>query len=196
MLEFWFGPNADAIEHLKQRNQLWFSADAAVDQKIREQFGATLEAAAAGELKRWKLTSQGTLALVVVFDQFSRNIHRGTPQAFVHDMRALALVRDAIAMGTDEELSLMERSIFYLPLEHAEDLEAQRMSVACYQRLLSDAPAAYKASLQKALDYAVEHYEIVERFGRFPHRNLALDRASTPDENEWLSTNAGKFGQG
>ncbi|MGR8920045.1 MAG: DUF924 family protein [Gammaproteobacteria bacterium] len=199
VLAFWFGQGAGddtgGID-LAARNRVWFGADPAFDETIRARFGATLDAAAQGELRHWKLAPRGTLALVLVFDQFPRNIFRGSPRAFAYDDRALALCRDAIAMGSDAELAIPERLFFYLPLEHAEDPEAQARSVACFERLHDEAPAALRPHTGLALRHAREHAELIRRFGRFPHRNLALDRAATAAETDWLRQHAGAYGQG
>lgn len=195
VLDFWFGPEPDAADTIEQRNRRWFKADDGFDALVRKNFAATLVAAAAGHLKTWKLSPRGTLALVIIFDQFTRNIHRGTPQAFAYDARALALARDAVALGHDNELSIIERSFLYLPLEHAEDIEAQTVSVGCFERLLESTPDALRPTAEVALSHAREHYNLIARFGRFPHRNLPLDRPSTVDEQAWLSAHPRKYGQ-
>lgn len=196
ILEFWFGTSRGDPEALAERNAIWFTADEAFDQKVRGRFSAHLEQAARGEYKLWKLTPRGTLALIIIFDQFPRNIYRSTPQAFTYDERALALCRDGVAMGIDRELDVIERTFFYLPLEHAEDLDAQDKSLVCFEKLDADAPAPLKAITADYLQYAVSHREIVRRFGRFPHRNLVLGRTSTPAEIEWIAFDSKTFGQG
>jgi uncharacterized protein (DUF924 family) len=149
-----------------------------------------------GELKHWKLSASGTLALILVCDQFPRNVYRATPRAFALDPRAQALARDGVALGIDRELTIIERSFFYLPFEHAEDREAQTLSVRCFETLHEDAPSSFKALIADALHWARDHHDIVARFGRLPHRNLILDRASTPDEVAWLATHRHNYGQG
>ncbi len=196
VLEFWFGPHADDPGTLTARNRRWFGGAADFDREVRERFQDTLGAAAGGRLRRWQLSRRGTLALIVVFDQFSRHVHRGTPQAFACDDRALALCRDAVASGGDRELAIVERAFFYLPLEHAEDIEAQDRAVACYERLHEEAPEALHEFTARTLAHAREHRELIGEFGRFPHRNLALGRTATAAENAWLSANGGRYGQG
>lgn len=196
VLAFWFGPAPDDPGALAARNAVWFGQDDAFDERVRERFGAHLERAAAGELRRWKLSPRGTLALILTFDQFPRNIHRGLPAAYEHDARALALARDGVAMGVDTELTVIERAFFYLPLEHAEDTDAQAASVACFERLHAEAPEPWRELTSVALRHAHEHRDVIERFGRFPHRNLALDRVSTPDEIAWIAAHPGAYGQG
>lgn len=194
--DYWFGAARHDADAIGERNRVWFSADPAFDQQIRDRFGATFAAAVAGELRRWKLTPAGTLALVLLFDQFSRNIHRGTPRAFATDERALALTRDGVRSGLDRELAVVERLFFYLPLEHAEDAEAQAVAIGCYEALHADAAPPLRPHTGTALAHAREHAALIERFGRFPHRNLALGRTSTAAENAWLVDHAGRYGQG
>jgi uncharacterized protein (DUF924 family) len=196
VLEFWFGADPDDRAEISKRTRDWFAADPAFDELIRTRFMATMNAAAAGELRLWKLAAHGTLALILLFDQFPRNIWRATPAAFSFDSRALALARDAVASGTDRELSFVERQFLYLPFEHAEDGEAQDKSVQCFQRLHDESPAELKDILGIALQHALEHREVIATFGRFPYRNLALDRPSTPAENDWLSAQHKKTSQG
>ncbi|MGE4615523.1 MAG: DUF924 family protein [Gammaproteobacteria bacterium] len=190
ILEFWFGTSRGDPEALAERNAIWFTPDEAFDQKVRGRFSSHLEQAARGEYKLWKLTPRGTLALIIIFDQFPRNIYRSTPQAFTYDERALALCRDGVAMGIDRELDVIERTFFYLPLEHAEDLNAQDKSLVCFEKLDADAPAPLKAITADYLQDAASHREIVRRFGRFPHRNLVLGRTSTPAEIEWIASDS------
>jgi uncharacterized protein (DUF924 family) len=195
VLAYWFGADPDSPLAVRQRHSQWFSADSQFDGDVRLQFSATLAAADLGKLKLWKLTPQGTLALVLLFDQFSRNIHRGTALAYAYDQRALALTRDALAMGSDLELKIVERLFLYLPLEHAEDPAAQEKSVTCFEALHNDAPNALRQYTGTALAHARVHRDLINDFGRFPHRNLALDRASTAAENAWLAAHRGAYGQ-
>lgn len=195
VIDFWFGSALEDPAAVGERNRVWFAADAAFDGEIRTRFGATLRAAAAGDLRRWQLSPRGTLALILVFDQFSRNIHRGTVAAYATDERALALCRDGIVRAVDMELGTVERLFFYLPLEHAEDPEAQARSVACFAALHDNAAPALREHTGLALRHAEEHRDLITRFGRFPHRNLVLDRASTPAELDWLREHASAYGQ-
>ena len=195
ILDFWFGTNRRDAVAQERRSQVWFTADAAFDADVRTRYTTLVERAGRGELRRWKLSPEGTLALILLFDQFPRNIYRSTPRAFHFDARALALCRDGIAMGVDLELAIIERAFFYLPLEHAEDREAQEKSVACFERLHRDADGAFKAITASNLEYARGHRDIVQRFGRFPHRNLILGRTSSADEIAWIATHRDGFGQ-
>jgi len=175
VLAYWFAPGP-------QRAARWFRGDAATDADCRQRFASTLDAATRGELDGWSATPRGRLALIVVLDQFSRNIHRGTPRAFAQDARALALCLDGLARGDDRTLGPDERGFFYLPLEHAEDAAMQARSVACFEALAAEAPEA-----AGFLPWAREHRDVIARFGRFPTRNATLGRPSTPDEEAFLA---------
>jgi len=176
VLAYWFAPGPE-------RPTRWFRGDAATDADCRQRFAATLDAAARGELDEWTATPRGRLALIVVLDQFSRNVHRGTPRAFAHDARALALCLDGLARGDDRALAPEERAFFYLPLEHAEDAAMQARSVACFEALAAEAPEQCAGFLP----WAREHRDVIARFGRFPSRNATLGRRSTPDEEAFLA---------
>lgn len=209
VLALWFGeldPNGLAAAAITRR---WFRSTPAFDAAIRDRFGTWVDAASAGELDDWiaeRLDSgagsedaarraRARIALIVLTDQFSRNIHRGTARAFAGDPLALRLALDGLATGDDARLPFAMRSFCYLPLEHAEDTSMQRTCVECFERLCAEAPSGpASAQAHDFLDHAREHRAIVERFGRFPHRNAALGRASTPAETEWLAT-ARSFGQ-
>jgi uncharacterized protein (DUF924 family) len=193
VLEFWFGEAAAEPAAVARQYPLWFGAADETDNLIRRRFGADQAAAAAGELDGWAATPRGRLALIVLLDQFSRNLHRRRPEAFAQDARALALTREGLRLGHDQALAPMERGFFYLPLEHAEELAAQEQSVACYRRLLAE--AGWREPLQGMLDYAVDHHDTIRRFGRFPHRNAVLERESTAEERAYLDGGAERYGQ-
>ncbi len=154
----------------------WFVKDAAFDATIREKFLATYEAAAAGRLAEWEATAEGALALLIVLDQFPRNIFRGSARAFAADPLARAAANRAIARGFDRAISAAERQFFYLPFEHSEDLTDQERALALF-RSTGDA---------ELLRWAQLHADIIRRFGRFPHRNAALGRVTTPEERAFL----------
>lgn len=185
VLEFWFGA-ADSPEFGRYRRQ-WFEKSAAFDGLCRERFLATHEAAAAGRLDGWAERPLAALALVVTLDQFPRNIFRGTPRAFATDARALAVARGIASRGLDAAYMPAQRWFAYLPFEHAEDLAAQRESLVVYERLRGDPASA------SPIAYAQRHYAVIERFGRFPHRNAILGRASTPEEAAFLATPGSGF---
>ena len=195
VLEFWFGEAAADPAAVARQYPLWFGAADETDDLIRRRFGADHAAAAAGELDGWAETARGRLALIVLLDQFSRNLHRRQAEAFAQDPRALALTREGLRRGHDAALRPMERGFFYLPLEHAEELAAQEQSVACYRRLLAEAGEPWREPLQGMLDYAVDHHDIIRRFGRFPHRNAVLGREYTAEERAYLDSGAERYGQ-
>ena len=176
VLLFWFGgPLGQG-----KRHKHWFEKDAALDGAIRERFLAVYEKAAAGELAHWKERPAECLALIVVLDQFPRNMFRGTARAFAADPLALDAARHAVAQGFDRTLSPVERLFVYLPFEHSESLEDQLTACALIEPL-----EAFEET-EDAYRYAVAHRDIIQRFGRFPHRNAALGRASTAAEIEFL----------
>ena len=195
VLNFWFA-DADAGPAAAERRQrIWFSGGEVFDQRCSDGFSEALAAARRGRLDHWKTSPRGRLALIVLLDQFSRNIYRGTAAAFAQDARALALCREGIELGHDLQLSPIERTVFYMPLEHAEDGEIQALSVQHFEALAAQAPAPLRALFQANVDYVHEHRDIIERFGRFPHRNAVLGRQSTPEEEAYLANDAPRFGQ-
>ncbi|WP_284616517.1 DUF924 family protein [Aquabacterium humicola] len=186
VLHFWFAPPGDP-EHLQTR-AVWFRKDEAFDAQIRERFGTTIDAAIAGGLDAWAATPEGALAQVIVLDQFTRNAFRGTARAFAGDVRALAVARAMVASGADRGLAGVQRQFVYLPFEHAEDIDCQREALRLFAQLEADEPAL--AGLSR---WAQAHHDIVERFGRFPHRNAALGRASTAEEVAFLQQPGSSF---
>ena len=156
----------------------WFAADSAFDAQIRERFLATHEAAAAGRLSAWEAAAESALALLIALDQFPRNMFRGAARAFSTDALALAAARRAIGRGFDLETPMPERNFFYLPFEHSENLADQERCVALTEAT-GDA---------EAVKWAKVHLDVIHRFGRFPHRNAALGRVSTPEEIAFLES--------
>jgi len=180
VLDFWFG--APGSRERGRPRKAWFRKSEPFDAEIRRRFLDTWEQAARGELERWQATPLASLALVVTLDQFPRNMFRGTARAFASDSLAFAVARETIAREFDRLLSPVERSFVYLPFEHAEDLAAQRRSLALFHALDGE-----------QVEYARRHYEIIARFGRFPHRNLILGRPSTAEEAEFLKQPGSSF---
>ncbi|HXY97561.1 MAG TPA: DUF924 family protein [Steroidobacteraceae bacterium] len=193
--EYWFGTEPLTREALDRRMDLWFGSDARQDEEIRVRFGGLLERAAAGELSAWADGPRRRLSLIVLLDQFPRNMFRGTARAFEYDAQALALALTGMQSGADGALDFVERLFFYMPLEHAENRDAQDESVAAFRRLLAEVPAELHEPFAGMLRFAEQHRSIIERFGRFPHRNVLLGRASTPEEVEWLKEGGTSFGQ-
>lgn len=195
VLEFWFGDSNDP-ENVKKRGKLWFAATPEEDEMIRERFGALHARARAGELDHWTGSPQTTLALVVLLDQFTRNLYRGSASAFANDARVLAISRSAIERGDDRALAPVERAFLYMPFQHSEDPDDQERSLQLYQSLLEESPTSLKSFAENTRDYAALHRDIVARFGRFPHRNALLGRASTEAEEKYLDEGGQRFGQG
>ena len=180
VLDFWFLP-IGVKGHNTQRPE-WFRKDDAFDAQVRAQFGELVEQALQGGLRHWDDEgTQGTLARIVVLDQFTRNIHRGTPKAFAGDALALEAALALDDSGANQTLPPVQRLFAYLPFEHAESLSMQLRSVDLFDMLRSSA-----TGFDSTFDYARRHYEIIRRFGRFPHRNAILGRPSTAEEVEFL----------
>jgi uncharacterized protein (DUF924 family) len=181
ILRFWFGPPPHAAR------PEWFRKDPAFDEAIRARFGAAIEAALGGAYRDWAATPQGALARVILLDQFTRNAFRDAPRAFAGDGDALATAEAAVAAGFDRALDRFERTFLYLPFEHAEDAAAQERSLALFGAL------AAETGEPGNLEWAEKHAAIIRRFGRYPHRNAVLGRASTPEEAAFLETPGSRF---
>lgn len=182
VLDFWFGasPHASRPE--------WFRKDPAFDAAIRERFGGTIAQALAGGFGEWCHAPLGALARVIVLDQFTRNVFRDTAEAFSGDERALATARAAIDAGFDSSMDAFERVFLYLPFEHSEDIQLQDRSVALFMAL-----GKAHVGMETNVDFAHKHRAVIARFGRFPHRNKALGRASTAAEVAFLQTPGSSF---
>ena len=155
--------------------------------EIHQRFEPFLLAAVNKKLDHWKKSARGRLALIILVDQFSRNIYRGTPQAFAFDAIGRDLVLEGLSLKADLELFPIERAFFYLPLEHSENMEIQELSIFHFNQLMADAPIPLKKTFESYAKYAWNHYVIIEKFGRFPHRNAVLGRESKPEEIEFLN---------
>ncbi len=196
VLQFWFGrvpgPEFGTLDALWLPTRIpcwgghWARRVFDVDQVIRRRFGETLERAAAGELDHWAETSHGRLALVIVLDQFSRNIHRGTPRAFAQDDQGLELALEALDRDEDRQFNELARTLFYLPLMHREDLAMQDRCLLLYRDAYRGARLVPGLVLKVELASSRRHREIIARFGRFPHRNASLGRSSTAEELAFL----------
>lgn len=193
VLDIWFGTldaQGRAAPELAAR---WWTKDPAFDQLLRERFGALHEQVLRGEHDDWLASPRGRLAAVIVLDQLSRNMFRGSARMFAADERALAIAEEGIARGDDRELAFAERGFLYMPLEHSEDLARQERCVELFCSLRDQAPEALRPSADKWLDFAVRHRDIIRRFGRFPHRNALLGRESTAEEIEFLKQPGSSF---
>jgi uncharacterized protein (DUF924 family) len=186
VMDFWFGRHGDRARDTPRRQ--WFEKSDAFDAMINDRFGTLIPRAIAGELQAWSADPEGAVAQILVLDQFTRNVFRGRAQAFAGDARALAAAREMVNAGTDRSLPGVQRQFVYLPFEHAEDLAAQDEGLRLFTELERDAPIVGEVSL-----WARRHRDIIVRFGRFPHRNAALGRTSTPEEIEFLKQPGSSF---
>lgn len=195
ILSFWFGDSEQDADALARHNRFWFTPDKGFDMQIRSRFLDGVIEAAAGRLRAWERTPPGRLALILLLDQFPRNIYRGAADAFTHDALAREQSLAMIEGGQDRSISPVQCTFAYMPLQHAEDIDLQNRSVDLFSALVDRAPPALRLFLTKCVRYAVDHRDIIARFGRFPHRNAVLDRASTSDEAEYLQAGGRTFGQ-
>ena len=193
VLDFWFIETPVVPKHTKRLIARWFGTDPAVDAEVEKRFTEEIVRAAAGELDEWCASARGRLALIVMLDQFSRCSKRGTTGAFSGDKKALSLCRGGIAEGADRALPVVERAFFYLPLMHAEELSAQLAAGRLYEALLKEAPEEHRPILQEFVDQIRQHHDVINRFGRFPHRNELMRRDSTPDEVQFMRRKGAKF---
>ncbi|MGZ5175719.1 MAG: DUF924 family protein [Burkholderiales bacterium] len=193
---FWFADSVDDPQAADARHSVWFSPAAEFDAEIRQRFEATIAAAARGELSAWETAPRSCVSLVIALDQFPRNVHRGTPAAFAHDALALEVTRRAVHAGHLDTLSVPECAFLLMPYEHVEDVTAQREGMRLFERMHAEAPPQWRDFADGVRQYARGHLGIVERFGRFPHRNAALGRSATAAEREYLESNPNAFGQG
>ncbi len=193
LIDFWFGPLEGPASLNRDRYDMWFTNGRAYDAAIRDRFGALWQQAADGALDAWAETPRGRLALILLLDQGSRHIHRGTPRAFEQDLYAQALTLEGIELGHDRALLPLQRSFFYLPLEHAEDINVQHQSLEAFTDLADEAPPELAEDFASFLDYARRHLDVIRRFGRFPDLNAILGRESTPEEREFLQQPGSAF---
>jgi len=195
VIEFWFGTTPVPLPAIFRH---WFTRDAAFDDEIRRKFGALHDEAAAGGLEDWRGTARSELALLVVLDQWSRNLYRDQGRAFELDTRALGVASDLLLTDRARELNYHQRMVALLPYQHTEDRATQTEGVAAYTTLFDEAqrnnaPEETLKTLAVGLDYAKQHAAIIERFGRFPHRNAALGRMTTPEEQAFLAQPGSRF---
>jgi uncharacterized protein (DUF924 family) len=187
VLSFWLEPKPDTEEAVQARFKLWFIGGPDVDRQIKERFGALVERARNGDLDDWAKEPKTRLALIILLDQFSRNLYRGSKEAFAKDPKALELARSGFDDGLFTGLDSLDRMFCYLPFSHAEDLDLQRRAVRLAVASFADARPAWQKPLVGAVDFARKHLDVIARFGRFPHRNETLGRESTAEEKEYLA---------
>jgi uncharacterized protein (DUF924 family) len=193
VLAFWFGEPADAATIATRQAPLWWGKSAQTDALIRERFAERRTQAISGALDAWLALPHGRLALIILIDQFSRNLYRNDAAAFAHDAQALAWCRQGLAQRSDQALTPIERVFFYLPLEHSESLADQQRSVTLFEQLATDAGDADRGAFANFADFARQHQAIIQRFGRFPHRNAVLGRSSTAEETAFLREPGSSF---
>lgn len=193
LLDFWFDKARQDAAAIPKRMAFWFKPGGGQDRAVHDRFGDVLEAASRDHLTDWLATTHGRLALILTFDQAPRVIHRQRPQAFAFDGRALALALAGLDAGIDRKLGLAERAFFCMPLQHSEDRLVQKRSIKCYEALAADFQQ-HAGIAEGFLKHAREHAEIIERFGRYPHRNKALGRKSTEAELAFLE-HGPRYGQ-
>jgi uncharacterized protein (DUF924 family) len=215
VLDFWLGSEPDNPEIIASKRKLWFVGGDELDAEIRGRFEPTLTSILEGSMGSgatvagsavpgsavessawsWQESPDGRLATIILLDQFSRNIYRGSARAFSQDLLAQKILAQGLDCGDERHLSFMERVFFYFPFHHAEDLAMQKRVVELMSALLDDAPEELKDAIGGNLEYATEHCEVVARFGRFPHRNEVMGRTSSPEEQAYLDSGARRYGQ-
>ncbi len=195
ILYFWFGEKIEDEAMLGAFRKLWFGGDPLFDVQMRERFAADVRSARAHKLDHWQAAPLGRLALILLLDQFPRNIYRRTPKAFASDAQAQQLCLEGMERGDLDSLDLFQKVFFCMPLMHAESLPLQERSVACFTAIAREAPSHFAPFLEETVAFAREHRDLIARFGRFPHRNEILERASTPEERAYLEDEGSRFGQ-
>ncbi|MFN3212667.1 MAG: DUF924 family protein [Henriciella sp.] len=187
VLDYWIGPATHDHLAANRLNKTWFIKSAETDAFIQSQFGDLLDELSDGLAAEWaKAGPRQTLAAIIVLDQFSRNIHRGTPKAFSYDPLALRLTKAGLARRETSQLTEVERAFFLMPLEHSESLEDQNTCVTAFEQLLGSSRPVFRPLLENSLDYARQHRDVIAEFGRFPHRNAILGRQNTAAESDYL----------
>jgi len=195
VLSFWFREQELSAPQIDRRMDTWFGEDAVFDHEIDKEFSNDIDAASDGNLDHWATDPHGRLALIILIDQFRRNVHRNTAKAFSHDKRALKLCVEGAVEKSDENLTPIQRVFFYMPLQRAESRKVQAKSVELYQRLAEAVSPTYRETFMTVAHFAELHKDIIDQFGRFPHRNSLLDRSNTAEEEEYLADDPTDFGQ-
>ncbi len=196
ILSFWFKEQELSAPQIDRRMDIWFSEDVVFDHEIEKEFANDVDAACAGNLDHWGAEPHGRLALIILIDQFRRNIHRTSADAFSKDRLALKLCVEGTMEKKDHGLTPIQRVFFYMPLQHAESRKVQAKSVELYDRLAETVSLTDRETFLTIAQFAELHKDIVDRFGRFPHRNKLLNRENTAEEAEFLAGDSPDFGQG
>ncbi len=195
VIDFWFREQDLTAPQIDRRMDVWFGVDDVFDQECKTEFSDDVDKASAGDLDHWAHESRGRLALIILLDQFRRNIYRNTAEAFAKDKAALKLCVEGAMEGKDKGLSAIQRVFFYMPLQHAESRKVQVKSVELFSRLSEVVSATHRETFETIAQFAELHHDIIQQFGRFPHRNQLLNRENTAEENEYLSGDSPDFGQ-
>lgn len=195
VLSFWFKEQALSAPQIDQRMDTWFGADAAFDHEVQTEFSVDIDNASAGQLNHWATDPRGRLALILLIDQFRRNVYRNTAQAFEMDKIALRLCVEGAMAKTDASLAPIERVFFYMPLQHSESAKVQAKACELFNKLAEAVSPTFQETFSTVAQFAELHRDIIDQFGRFPHRNKILGRKNTPKEDEYLATDGPDFGQ-
>jgi uncharacterized protein (DUF924 family) len=196
ILSFWFKEQELSAPQIDRRMDTWFGQDPVFDHELEKEFADDVERACQGELDHWAAEPRGRLALIILIDQFRRNIYRNTKKAFAMDKLALKLCVEGAMEKKDKGLSPIQKVFFYMPLQHAESTRVQAKSVELFTRLAQSVSPTYQETFLTIAQFAELHKDIIDQFGRFPHRNKLLGRENTPEENEYLASDSPSFGQG
>jgi uncharacterized protein (DUF924 family) len=196
ILSFWFKEQELTAPQIDHRMEMWFSEDPVLDHEIEKEFSDDVNAACEGNLDHWAAEPHGRLALIILIDQFRRNIYRNSAEAFAKDKLALKLCVEGAMEKKDQGLTPIQRVFFYMPLQHTESRKVQAKSVALYDRLAEAVSPTYRETFLTVAQFAELHRDIVDQFGRFPHRNKLLNRENTAKESEYLAGDSPDFGQG
>ena len=196
ILSFWFMEQELSAPQIDRRMDTWFGENADFDHQIQTEFASDVESASNGELDHWADEPRGRLALILLIDQFRRNIHRNTAKAFSHDKIALKLCVEGAMEKKDKGLTPIQKVFFYMPLQHTESAKVQAKSVALFAKLADSVSPTYQETFLTVAQFAELHKDIIDQFGRFPHRNQLLGRDNTPEEDAYLAGDTPDFGQG
>ena len=196
ILSFWFKEQELSAPQIDRRMDIWFGEDPVFDHEIKKEFADDVDRACKGKLNHWAAEPHGRLALILLIDQFRRNIYRNTAEAFSMDRLALKLCVEGAMEKLDRGLTPIQRVFFYMPLQHAESKKVQAKAVELYNRLAESVSKTYQETFLTVAQFAELHKDIIDRFGRFPHRNTLLGRENTPEEDEYLAGDSPDFGQG
>ncbi len=196
ILAFWFKEQELSAPQIDRRMDTWFGEDPVFDQEIEQLFAGDIDEACEGQLDHWAAEPRGRLALIILIDQFRRNIYRNTAEAFSMDKLALKLCVEGAMEKKDKGLTPIQKVFFYMPLQHAESAKVQAKSAELFARLAESVSPTYQETFLTIAQFAELHRDVIDQFGRFPHRNKLLGRKNTPEEDEYLAGDAPDFGQG